>query len=107
MSKKSTKEQNRKLDYKELIEYTINYIKEHPNDPKSKEMTMLILRYKYEDRLKYKNHKNQHIKLHESLHELLDDYIAHHPYEKEFNNMPLSKLMKWSRNQTEKPLFLK
>lgn len=48
-------------------------------------------------------HKQRHIELHKALDELFADYIAHHPEQGNFTNMPFGVLLRWSHEQTEQP----
>ncbi len=48
-------------------------------------------------------HKERHKKLHAALDEVFADYIQHHPEQHIFFEMPLSKLINWSFEQTSRP----
>ena len=56
--------------------------------------------------MKEKDHKQRHIELHKSLDELFADYIAHHPKQVQFTQMPVIDLIKWSSFEAEKPTEL-
>ena len=51
--------------------------------------------------------RDEHIARHKTLHAALDelfaDYIGHHREETAFTQMPLIKLLTWSKEQTENP----
>jgi len=98
---------NKEKINKEIYEYFIDYIEKHPNDPKTTEMILLMMKGRFDKLRHYEDHKDRHIELHEAMDELIADYIQHHPDEKEYINMPLSKLMEWSQSQTEKPELLR
>ncbi len=53
--------------------------------------------------MKPEEHKQKHVELHKGLDELFADYIAHHPNESQFTQMPLIKLIEWSHKQTINP----
>ena len=52
-------------------------------------------------------HKKRHVLLHAHLDELFADYINHHSDERQFTQMPLIKLLRWSHEQAENPTELK
>jgi hypothetical protein len=54
-------------------------------------------------KLSPEEHKSRHVHLHSALDELFADYIEQHPNESKFTQMPLIKLIRWSKEQTENP----
>lgn len=48
-------------------------------------------------------HKEKHIKLHNSLDELFADFIKQHPDTVRFLEKPIIELIRWSKNQTCQP----
>lgn len=48
-------------------------------------------------------HRERHVALHRALDELFADYVRHHPEQREFLQMPLDTLLKWSYEQTIEP----
>lgn len=49
------------------------------------------------------DHITRHKMLHAAVDELFADYIGHHKEETQFTQMPLIKLLNWSKEQTENP----
>ena len=53
------------------------------------------------------DHRKRHIELHHALDELVADWIGHHMHgDKGISNTPIIELMRWSHEQTIKPILL-
>lgn len=53
--------------------------------------------------MKDQAHEAKHLAMHRYLNELLADYIAHHPKQKTYLDMPVKDLLRWAYEQAQRP----
>lgn len=51
-------------------------------------------------------HQARHVELHRALDELFADYIGHHLGARQFLDLPIGTLLRWSYEQTQHPTEL-